>query len=181
MIRFGRLKTSLLVRGESRESLVRFVIATAVQRQTIAFFMARLMIVLALLLVMVAGAEDWPQFRGPNRDNVWKETGILQTFPTGGLKVRWRTPVGPGWSSPVVVRGRVYLTDMRLDKPRAWERIRCFKESNGKPVWNYDTELVYPDWAFIPEHGGGPAATPIVEDGRIYSLGRNGQVDCLDA
>src|SRR5262245_60648064 len=136
---------------------------------------------LVLLLVLAAQAEDWPQFRGPNRDNVWKETGILQTFPTDGLKIRWRAPVGPGWSSPVVVRGRVYLTDMRLEKPRAWERIHCFKESNGKRVWSHEWELVYPDWAFIPEHGGGPAATPIVEDGKIYSLGRNGRVDCLDA
>ena len=136
---------------------------------------------LGLLLSLAAQAEDWPQFRGPNRDNAWNETGILKTFPAEGLKIRWRTPVGPGWSSPVIVRGRVYLTDMRLEKPRAWERIRCFKESNGKPLWSRASELVYPEWAFIPEHGGGPAATPIVEDGRIYSLGRSGLVDCLDA
>jgi len=126
-------------------------------------------------------AEDWPQWRGLNRDGVWNETGILQTFPAGGLKIRWRVPVGPGWSSPVVVRGRVYLTDMRLEKPKAWERIRCFEESTGKLLWSYASELVYPKWAFIPEHGGGPAATPIVEDGKIYSLGRNGQVGCRDA
>ena len=126
-------------------------------------------------------AADWPQWRGPNRDGVWNETGILRTFPAEGLKIRWRAPVGPGWSSPVVVRGRVYLTDMVLAKPRAWERLQCFKESTGKPLWNRAYELAYPDWAFIPEHGGGPAATPIVEDGRVYWLGRSGQVDCLDA
>src|SRR5216117_1415096 len=136
---------------------------------------------LSLLLSIPLWAEDWPQFRGPNRDGIWHETGILKSFPAEGLKVRWRTPVGPGWSSPVVVRGRVYLTDMRLEKPKAWERIRCFKESTGKPLWSHASELVYPDWAFIPEHGGGPAATPIVEDGKLYSLGRSGQVDCLDA
>ena len=134
-----------------------------------------------LLLVVTAQGEDWPQWRGPNRDGVWKETGILKTFPAEGLKIRWRVPVGPGWSSPVVVHGRVFLTDMRLDKPRAWERIRCYKESTGKLLWSRESELVYPEWAFIPEHGGGPAATPIVEDGKIYSLGRSGQVDCLDA
>jgi outer membrane protein assembly factor BamB len=134
-----------------------------------------------LLVPLAVSAEDWPQFRGTNRDSGWNETGILQSFPAGGLKVRWRAPVGPGWSSPVVVRGRVYLTDMRLEKPRAWERIQCFKESNGKRLWSRESELVYPEWAFIPEHGGGPAATPIVEEGKIYSLGRSGQVDCLDA
>src|SRR5438093_11040606 len=136
---------------------------------------------LLLLLSIPAGAEDWPQWRGPNRDGVWNETGVVKSFPADGLKVRWRVPVGPGWSSPVVVRGRVYLTDMRLEKPRACERIRCFKESTGKPLWSHASELVYPEWAFIPEHGGGPAATPIVEDGKIYSLGRSGLVDCLNA
>ncbi|TMP99125.1 MAG: dehydrogenase [Verrucomicrobia bacterium] len=143
--------------------------------------MTRVTAALGLLLHFAVRAADWPQFRGPNRDNVWSETGVLKTFPAEGLKVRWRAPVGPGWSSPVVVRDRVYLTDMRLQRPRAWERIRCFKESTGKQLWSYASELVYPDWAFIPEHGGGPAATPIVEDGKIYSLGRSGQVDCLDA
>src|SRR5262249_32984890 len=76
-------------------------------------------VILPFFLLLLSGisstsASDWPQWRGPNRDNVWNETHILQTFPTEGPKVRWRTPVGPGWSSPVVARGHVYLTDMRL-------------------------------------------------------------------
>src|SRR5712691_9205326 len=115
--------------------------------------MTRLTAVLALVLPLAARAADWPQWRGPNRDGVWNETGILQTFPADGLKIRWRVPVGPGWSSPVVVRGRVYLTVMRLEKPRAWERIQCFKESTGKRLWSRASELVYPEWAFIPEFG----------------------------
>src|SRR5690349_9378551 len=88
----------------------------------------------ALLLPMAVPAADWPQFRGPTRDGVWNETGILKTFPVQGLKIRWRTPVGPGWSSPVVVRGRVYLTDMRLEKRRAWERIRCVFARNDQEL-----------------------------------------------
>ncbi|MEO6036170.1 MAG: PQQ-binding-like beta-propeller repeat protein, partial [Verrucomicrobiota bacterium] len=142
---------------------------------------ARLTIALVFLLGFGTRAEDWPQWRGPNRDNAWNEKGVLKTFPADGLKIRWRAPVGPGWSSPVVANDRVFLTDMRLDKPRAWERIQCFKEKTGKRVWSRESELVYPEWAFNQENGGGPAATPIVEKGRIYSLGRNGQVDCLDA
>lgn len=130
---------------------------------------------------LTSNGTDWPQWRGPKRDGVWGETGILRSFPADGLKLSWRTPVGPGWSSPVVARGRVYLTDMRLDKPRAWERIQCFAESSGKLLWRRESELPYPDWAFIPEHGGGPAATPVVESGRVYLLGRNGTVNCLDA
>src|SRR6266496_4783813 len=136
---------------------------------------------LALLMGQAGQAADWPQWRGPNRDGAWNETGIVKSFPAEGLKIGWRVPVGPGWASPVVAGGRVYVTDMRLEKPRAWERLQCFKESNGKLLWSYASELPYPDWAFIPEHGGGPAATPIVEEGRIYWLGRNGRVDCRDA
>jgi hypothetical protein len=60
-----------------------------------------------LLLPSAVRAEDWPQWRGLNRDGVWNETGIMESFPPGGLKVRWRVPVGRGWSSPVVAQGRV--------------------------------------------------------------------------
>ena len=73
------------------------------------------------------------------------------------------------------------VSDMRLEKPRAWERIRCFKESTGKLLWSREYELVYPEFAFNPEQGGGPAATLIVEAGKVYWQGRSGQVDCLDA
>jgi len=50
----------------------------------------------------------------PNRDGVWSEAGIMESFPPGGLKISWRAPVGRGWSSPVVAQGRVYVTDVEL-------------------------------------------------------------------
>src|SRR5437899_2106672 len=90
-------------------------------------------LVFAILLLMLFAAalqaEDWPQWRGPNRDGVWSETGILESFPADGLKVRWRAPIGPGWSSPVVAKGRVYLTDSQLQRPKAKERVLCFEEA----------------------------------------------------
>src|ERR1051325_3564143 len=76
------------------------------------------------------------------------------------------------------------MSTLETEPPGRREHLtayRCFKESTGKPLWSRAYELVYPDWAFIPEKGVGPAATPIVEDGKIYSLGRSGLVDCLDA
>lgn len=85
-------------------------------------------LILLLSWALTVRAEDWPQFRGPNRDGVWHETGLLESFPAGGLPVLWRTPVGPGWSSPVVADGRVFLTDVQLEKPVARERIRCFED-----------------------------------------------------
>src|SRR5712691_6877702 len=136
---------------------------------------------LPALLMLCAGvlrADDWPQWRGPNRDNVWAETGILETFPAEGLKPRWVAKVGPGWSSPVVAKGKVYVTDSELMKPKAKERVHCFEEQTGKPLWTHSYDVIYPDWAF-PERG--PTATPIVQGGKLYTLGNKGDLCCLDA
>jgi outer membrane protein assembly factor BamB len=105
-------------------------------------------VTLASLLHLTSQAGDWPQFRGPNRDSVWNEAGILRTFPAEGLKVRWRAPVGAGFSSPAVAGSRVYVTDSELLKPKAWERVHCFDERTGKGLWTYHDEVVYAEQAF---------------------------------
>jgi len=138
--------------------------------------------VLGLLLLIASGAEatDWPQFRGPNRDGNWNETGILESFPRAGLKIRWRHPVGGGWSSPVVAQGRVFVSDVELTKPSARERVHCFEEKTGKVLWVYAYKENYLEWTFDPERGAGPTATPIVEQERVYVVGAYGYVHCLD-
>ena len=138
-------------------------------------------VVTPLLLVGAVRADDWPQWRGPRRDGVWRETGILEVFPREGLKVRWRVPVGPGWSSPVVAGGRVYLTDSQLMRPKAKERVLCFAEATGKLLWSYAYEVDYPVWAFTAGQETGPSATPLVEAGKLYALGPNGHLHCFDA
>ena len=52
-------------------------------------------------------AEDWPQWRGANRDGVWNETGLMARFPDPQLEIRWRQPIGAGYSGPTVADGRV--------------------------------------------------------------------------
>ena len=138
-----------------------------------------------LLSAISARADDWPQWRGPNRDGVWHETGILETFPAGGLKVRWRAPVGPGYSSPVVAEGRVFVTDCELgpkEKRQAKERVHCFDEASGQLLWAYSYEVKYPDYAWPPDAdpGQGPAPTPIVKDGKVYTVGGMGHLFCFD-
>ena len=64
-----------------------------------------------VLTTSAAHADDWPQWLGPKRDGVWRETGILAKFPPGGPKVRWRAPVSEGYSGPAVADGKVYVTD----------------------------------------------------------------------
>src|SRR5690349_1699851 len=59
-------------------------------------------------------ADDWPQWLGPQRDGVWRETGIIDRFPATGPVIRWRTPIGAGYSGPAVAQGRVFITDRKL-------------------------------------------------------------------
>jgi outer membrane protein assembly factor BamB len=133
-----------------------------------------------LCLAISAVAADWPQFRGPHRDNSWEETGILETFPKDGLIIKWRHPVGGGWASPVVARGKVFVFDVELSKP-AHERLHCYDEKSGKVLWTFSYEEAYGEWSYDPERGAGPTATPIVDGEQIYLLGANGQIHCLNA
>lgn len=139
-----------------------------------------------LILVSLPGARrthgtDWPQFRGPNRDGVWTETGILETFPKEGLKIEWRRPVGGGWPSPIVSNGRVFIFDVDLVKPMAHERVHCFAADSGKELWLFSYDQEYADWTYVPERGAGPTATPVADGDRIYIVGAYGWVHCLDA
>src|SRR6266446_4882154 len=68
----------------------------------------------ASLAILTLHADDWPQWLGPNRDGVWRETGIVEKFSAAGPKIRWRVAVGGGYAGPAVANGRVYVTDRQL-------------------------------------------------------------------
>jgi outer membrane protein assembly factor BamB len=139
-------------------------------------------VVLALLPAAAVRAEDWPQWRGPDRDGAWKEAGILQTFPGAGLEARWRVSGGWGYSSPVVAGGRVYLTDAEVVGLNARERVHCFDEQSGRRLWDHAYDVTYAESGFIDEKNkSGPVATPVVRDGRLYTLGKCGHLICFDA
>jgi len=129
-------------------------------------------VTLPLLSSAVLRADDWPQWRGLNRDGVCGEAGLLQSFPAEGLKVRWRAPIGWGYSSPVVAHDRVFLHDSDLSDYPGKERIHCWDETTGKEIWTHIYDVAYEDWAFEPTQEIGPVATPIIDHGKIYCLGR---------
>jgi outer membrane protein assembly factor BamB len=145
---------------------------------------------LALVLAAaVSRADDWPQWLGPKRDGTWRETGILENFPAEGPKVRWRVPVGAGFSGPAVASGRVYLTDRVLKRDASGqadpfdrgkidgtERVLCLDEKNGKILWQH----AY-DCAYSISYAAGPRATPLVDGGKLYTLGAEGNLFCFDA
>lgn len=130
-----------------------------------------------------AHADDWPQWRGPQRDGVWREDGILETFPESGLEITWRTPIGSGYSGPVVAGGRVYVMDMQ-PKPdsrilEVIERVVCLDEQTGEILWTSGWETHYRE--LMASYATGPRASPAVEGGRVYAMGSVGDIVCLDA
>ena len=145
--------------------------------------------ILAVFRAGVLQADDWPQWLGPNRDAVWRENGIVEKFPAGGPPILWRAAVGGGYSGPAVAHGRVYLSDRQLPDGgtnpkdpfqrsviRGSERVLCFNEADGKLVWKYDYDCPY-----TISYPAGPRATPLIADGKVFSLGAEGNLFCLDA
>ena len=120
-------------------------------------------------------AEDWPQWRGPTRDGVWHEKGIISKFETEEIALKWKVPVGSGYSAPTVANGRVYLTD-RTTEPVQSERVLCFDEQTGQTIWEYSYECEYKIG-----YTAGPRAAVTVLDGKAYALGAMGHFHCFDA
>jgi outer membrane protein assembly factor BamB len=121
-------------------------------------------------------ADDWPQWRGPNRDGVWRETGIVDKFKDKQLKLDWHVEIGPGYSGPTVADGRVFVTD-RLVEPTQVERVHCFDWKTGHELWTDVYDCRYSGVGYE----AGPRASVTIDDGRAYALGAMGNLHCLDA
>ena len=97
-------------------------------------------------LSMFAGsktlAADWPQWRGPGRDGVWSESGIIEKFATPHIEIRWRKPISSGFSGPTVANGRVYVTDA-IRESEHMERVHCFEALTGKEIWTFSYPCDY--------------------------------------
>jgi outer membrane protein assembly factor BamB len=148
---------------------------------------ARFLLLVLLLSTEVIRADDWPQWLGPQRDGVWRETGIIQKFPEAGLNVKWRVPVAAGYSGPSVATGRVYLTDRQQRKAGPAdpfqrgvipgnERVLCLDEKTGDVLWQHEYECPY-----NLSYPAGPRASPLVDNGKVYTLGAEGNLLCLNS
>jgi outer membrane protein assembly factor BamB len=127
-------------------------------------------------LLTPVGAEDWPQWRGPDRDGVWHESDVLSEFPDSGLTVTWRTEIGAGYNGPTVAKGLVYVMD-RQTEPDEVERILCLDEATGQLLWKHQYAADYGKVGYR----AGPRASVTIDNGRAYALGAVGHLHCLDA
>ncbi len=152
----------------------------------------------------LASADEWPQWRGPNRNGLSTETGLLKTWPEGGPKLVWQTSgLGGGYSTPSISGGKIYVMGSK-DQPDTGgkggfgggggkgkggsggkggfggggpsypESVLCLNEADGKPIWSTE----------IGKTQGGypcPRSTPTVDGDRVYAISSNGVLACLDA
>lgn len=146
-------------------------------------------ILLLFLLAVVSlpsQADDWPQWGGPRHDGVWRETGIVRTFPADGPKVLWRVPIHRGYAGPSVADGRVLVFDRKTPEGAAMpksafergqipgdERLVCLEAGSGKILWEKSEPVDY-----TVSYASGPRTTPTIDGDRVYTIGAEGHLLC---
>lgn len=117
------------------------------------------------------GRNYWTNFRGPKRDGKYDETAVSTNWPSGGLPVIWKQPVGVGHASFAVADGKAYTIEQRRNQ----EVVAAYDLVTGRELWiqKWNAE-------FVESNGDGPRATPTWDSGRIYALGATGELRCLD-
>jgi outer membrane protein assembly factor BamB len=141
---------------------------------------ARLMATIVMAVLALSGSissqtqapAEWFQWRGPDRDGISQEKGLLQDWPKAGPPQVWRTTgAGNGYSSFSASGGRLYTLGARAGN----EYVMAFDRATGKKVWEYLNGRRYEN-----DRGDGPRSTPTVEDDRLYVLGGSGDLTCLE-
>jgi outer membrane protein assembly factor BamB len=119
------------------------------------------------------GSGEWPQWRGPKRDGISIETGLLKQWPPEGPPQVWKTNgLGNGYSTVSVSKGRIFTMGVKGDR----ECVIAIDAADGKPLW-----VQAHGGRYTNNRGDGPRGTPTVEGDRVYALGGNGDLSCLNA
>jgi outer membrane protein assembly factor BamB len=114
----------------------------------------------------------WTDFRGPARDGRYQEMPIFTTWPAEGLEPIWKQPVGGGYASFVVAHGRAFTIEQRRTK----EVVAAYDVATGREIWTHSWDGLFQEIM----GGDGPRATPTWFDGRVYALGAQGELQCLE-
>lgn len=128
----------------------------------------RICLLFALLLASLARADDWPQWRGPQRTGISAEKAWLAPDPPAARRdpILWRTQIGKGHSAPAVVGDRLYI----LGWDGTNDTVFCLSTATGKVIWKQS----YPCKTIVQFPG--PRASPTVHNGAVYTLGQHGQL-----
>jgi outer membrane protein assembly factor BamB len=126
----------------------------------------------AASLLPAAQTSDWPQFRGPDRNGISKETGLLRKWPVGGPRVLWSVPVTQGYAAAAIVGGRVYHHD--YDEAKSEWCVNCRSLADGKLIWQFrEAREIRPNHAIT-------RTIPVVDSRFICSLDPKAVLHCLD-
>ena len=132
-------------------------------------------VLMAVILPPIALGQDWPQWRGPNRDGVVGSFTEPKAWPDQ-LKLKWKVKVGTGHSSPVVSGRRIYLHSREGEN----EVVQAIDLATGKQLWQDSYPVAYTLQRAAAAHGKGPKATPVLAKGKLYTFGISGMLSCYD-
>src|SRR5262245_14517687 len=140
----------------------------------------------AFLILLLAGssavAADWPQWRGPNRDGVSTERGLLKEWPKDGPKLAWKANLGgAGYGSPVIVGDKLFISAAEDDKNGLKEFAVCLNTKDGSKAWKValPAALQADEGGYSTGWGSGPRSSPTVDGDVVYVLGGRGDLVCL--
>ena len=126
-------------------------------------------------VVCAAVADDWPQWRGPQRDGVWREQGTIEKFSSPQIPVVWRASIGAGYNGPTVAAGRVFVMDRRTE-PQQVERVLCFDAKSGENLWTHTYDCKYTGIGYP----AGPRASVTIDGNLAFAIGTMGHLHCFD-
>jgi outer membrane protein assembly factor BamB len=131
------------------------------------------LLLLALTFSILLPGADWPQWRGPNRDGISSETGLLDKWPAAGPPLVWKaTGLGEGYAAFSIVGNRLYTQGQHGEQ----EFVYAYDTATGKQVWRTPSGRAYRE-----SRGNGPRGTPTFDGGRLYAIAADGTLLCLDA
>lgn len=120
------------------------------------------------IITALAAPADWPQWRGPNRDGISVETGLLKEWPADGPPLAWKmTGLGKGFSSVTLVGGKLFTMSGR----KGGQYLIALNPATQQELWA----------AKVSDKGGDPRCTPTVTDGLVYAVSTEGDLVCVEA
>ena len=132
--------------------------------------------IVTITIVPLAAAQDWPQWRGPNRDGAISSFREPAAWPER-LQQRWKVEVGFGYATPLLVGERIYMFSRQGEE----EVMQALDAASGKQIWRTGYAAPFQMFAATAKHGPGPKSTPVHANGRLFTLGMTSIVTAFDA